>query len=115
MISKPSNCLRDTKKGASAMMGLGWQELVIVLVIIMIIFGAGKLPEVARSLGMGVKEFKQEAIAPVAPTETSTAPTMATAGSETLVDGAAAQERLDAAETARADATRAEEATRGTI
>lgn len=42
------------------MMGLGWQELVIVLVIIMIIFGAGKLPEVARSLGQGVKEFKNE-------------------------------------------------------
>ena len=42
------------------MLGLGWQELVIVLVIIMIIFGAGKLPEVARSLGQGVKEFKQE-------------------------------------------------------
>lgn len=42
------------------MFGLGWQELVIVLVIIMIIFGAGKLPEVARSLGQGVKEFKQE-------------------------------------------------------
>jgi sec-independent protein translocase protein TatA len=42
------------------MMGLGWQELVIVLVIIMIIFGAGKLPEVARSLGQGVKEFRQE-------------------------------------------------------
>ena len=42
------------------MLGLGWQELVIVLVIIMIIFGAGKLPEVARSLGQGVKEFKLE-------------------------------------------------------
>ena len=47
------------------MMGLGWQELVIVLVIIMIIFGAGKLPDVARSLGMGVKEFKQEAGKPM--------------------------------------------------
>lgn len=43
------------------MLGLGWQELVIVLVIIMIIFGAGKLPEVVKSLGQGVKEFKQEA------------------------------------------------------
>ena len=42
------------------MFGLGWQELVIVLVIIMIIFGAGKLPEVAKSLGQGVKEFKEE-------------------------------------------------------
>jgi sec-independent protein translocase protein TatA len=46
------------------MLGLGWQELVIVLVIIMIIFGAGKLPEVARSLGQGVKEFKEEANSP---------------------------------------------------
>jgi sec-independent protein translocase protein TatA len=46
------------------MMGLGWQELVIVLVIVMIIFGAGKLPEVAKSLGQGVKEFKQESSAP---------------------------------------------------
>ena len=43
------------------MAGLGWQELVIVLVIIMIIFGAGKLPQVAKSLGQGVKEFKTEA------------------------------------------------------
>ena len=43
------------------MLGLGWQELVVVLVIIMIIFGAGKLPEVVKSLGQGVKEFKQEA------------------------------------------------------
>ena len=46
-----------------ACLGLGWQELVIVLVIIMIIFGAGKLPEVAKSLGQGVKEFKQESAA----------------------------------------------------
>jgi sec-independent protein translocase protein TatA len=46
------------------MLGLGWQELVVVLVIIMIIFGAGRLPEVVKSLGMGVKEFKQEANAP---------------------------------------------------
>jgi len=43
------------------MLGLGWQELVVVLVIIMIIFGGGKLPEVIKSLGQGVKEFKQEA------------------------------------------------------
>jgi len=65
------------------MMGLGWQELAIVLVIILIIFGAGKLPEVARSLGMGVKEFKQEAAAPVGPGETSTNPATATVASET--------------------------------
>ena len=43
------------------MAGLGWQELVIVLVIVLIIFGAGRLPEVAKSLGQGVKEFRREA------------------------------------------------------
>jgi sec-independent protein translocase protein TatA len=42
-------------------MDLGWQELVIILVVVMIIFGAGKLPERARSLGQGVKAFKDEA------------------------------------------------------
>ena len=45
------------------MAGLGWQELVIVLVIVLIIFGAGRLPEVAKSLGQGVKEFRREASA----------------------------------------------------
>jgi sec-independent protein translocase protein TatA len=60
------------------MAGLGWQELVIVLVIIMIIFGAGKLPEVARSLGQGVKEFKSEANQPVGSTAGSTAAAAAT-------------------------------------
>ena len=42
-------------------MGLGWQELLIVLIIVMIIFGAGKLTDVGRSLGRGIKEFKAEA------------------------------------------------------
>ena len=55
-------------------MDLGWQELVIVLVVVMIVFGAGKLPDVARSLGQGVKEFKKESSAePLASTTTSTA------------------------------------------
>ena len=43
------------------MMGLGWQELLIVLIIVMIIFGAGKLTDVGSALGRGVKEFKAEA------------------------------------------------------
>ena len=60
------------------MAGLGWQELVIVLVIIMIIFGAGKLPEIAKSLGQGVKEFREEASAPVAPVKTTTTEPAAT-------------------------------------
>ncbi len=60
------------------MAGLGWQELVIVLVIIMIIFGAGKLPEIAKSLGQGVKEFREEAQAPVVPAKTTASSSVVT-------------------------------------
>ena len=37
---------------------IGWPQLLIVLVIVLVIFGAKRLPEVARSLGSGVREFK---------------------------------------------------------
>ncbi len=40
------------------MPSLGWQELVIILVIVVIIFGVGKLPEIGGALGKGIKEFK---------------------------------------------------------
>ncbi len=38
--------------------GLGMPELVIILVIILIIFGAGKLPEIGAGLGKGIKNFR---------------------------------------------------------
>jgi sec-independent protein translocase protein TatA len=38
---------------------LGLPELLIVLVIIVLLFGARKLPDLARSLGRSTKEFKQ--------------------------------------------------------
>jgi sec-independent protein translocase protein TatA len=38
---------------------LGPMELVIILVIALMIFGAGKLPEVGSALGKGIKEFKK--------------------------------------------------------
>jgi len=41
------------------MFGLGYQELLIILVIVLIFFGANRLPELARSLGSSVKEFKK--------------------------------------------------------
>ena len=39
--------------------GLGPTELIIVLVIILVVFGAGKLPEIASGLGKGLKDFKK--------------------------------------------------------
>ena len=38
---------------------LGWSEVVAILVIVMLLFGAKKLPELARGLGGGIKEFKK--------------------------------------------------------
>ena len=41
------------------MFGLGTQELVIILIIVLVLFGANRLPDLARSLGSSVKEFKK--------------------------------------------------------
>ena len=40
------------------MFGLGTSELLIILVLVLIIFGAGKLPQVGKSLGQGLRNFK---------------------------------------------------------
>ncbi|MGB5157024.1 twin-arginine translocase TatA/TatE family subunit [Desulfobacterium sp. N47] len=40
------------------MFGIGMQELIIILVIVLIIFGAGKLPEIGAGLGKAIKNFK---------------------------------------------------------
>ena len=41
------------------MFGIGMPELLVILVIIFIIFGAGKLPEIGSALGRGIKNFKK--------------------------------------------------------
>jgi len=41
------------------MFGLGGQELAIILVLVLILFGAKKIPEIMRGLGQGIREFKQ--------------------------------------------------------
>lgn len=42
-------------------MGIGFPELLIILVIVFLVFGAGKLPEVMAKLGQGAKAFKEGA------------------------------------------------------
>ncbi len=39
--------------------GIGIPELLIILVIVLIIFGAGKLPEIGAGLGKGIRNFKK--------------------------------------------------------
>ena len=39
--------------------GIGIQELLVILLICLLIFGAGRLPEIGRALGKTIKEFKK--------------------------------------------------------
>jgi sec-independent protein translocase protein TatA len=41
------------------MFGIGMPELLVILVIVLIVFGAGKLPEIGGAIGKGIKNFKK--------------------------------------------------------
>ena len=41
------------------MFGLGTQELIIILVLVLMIFGAGKLPQVGSALGKGLRNLRE--------------------------------------------------------
>ncbi|RJP36009.1 MAG: twin-arginine translocase TatA/TatE family subunit [Desulfobacteraceae bacterium] len=41
------------------MFGIGMPELVVILVIVLIVFGAGKLPEIGAGIGNAIKNFKK--------------------------------------------------------
>lgn len=41
------------------MFGIGMQELIIILILALIIFGPGKLPDVGRAVGKSISEFKK--------------------------------------------------------
>jgi sec-independent protein translocase protein TatA len=40
-------------------MGIGWQEILIVLVLVMLLFGSARLPSLMRNLGRRAVEFKK--------------------------------------------------------
>jgi sec-independent protein translocase protein TatA len=46
------------------MFGLGIGELLVILVIVLVIFGAGKLPQLGEGLGRGIRSFKREVSKP---------------------------------------------------
>lgn len=43
------------------MFGMGWQELTIIFVIVLVIFGPKSLPKIGQALGRGIREFKDAA------------------------------------------------------
>lgn len=53
----------------SIQMGIGIKELLIILVIVLLLFGGKKIPELMRGLGRGVKEFKDASKGDNKPTE----------------------------------------------
>ncbi|HVN85584.1 MAG TPA: twin-arginine translocase TatA/TatE family subunit [Candidatus Binatia bacterium] len=46
------------------MFGLGIGELLVILVIVLIIFGAGRLPEIGEGLGKSIRNFRREVKSP---------------------------------------------------
>lgn len=57
--------------------GIGGGELVFVLVIVLIVFGAGKLPEVFGQLGKGVRTFRDESTSTGSPPASESHPVAA--------------------------------------
>jgi sec-independent protein translocase protein TatA len=55
---------------------LGWPEIIIILVVLLLLFGAKRLPEMGRSLGRGMREFKDAVTSsePPKPAEIETPP-----------------------------------------
>jgi len=41
------------------MFGIGWQEILLIALIVLLLFGARKIPEMMRSLGKGIRELKK--------------------------------------------------------
>jgi sec-independent protein translocase protein TatA len=41
------------------MFGIGWQEILLIVLVILLLFGARRIPEMMRSIGKGVRELKR--------------------------------------------------------
>ncbi len=97
-------------------MGIGFPELMVILVIIMIIFGAGKLPEIGSAFGRSIKNFKSsmkeaEELESESATETAEAPVAAEGTSEsTEASEGASEPKKEAKKAAKKETDLIEEA-----
>ncbi len=81
------------------MMGIGFPELMIILVIIMIIFGAGKLPEIGSAFGNSIRNFKKS----MKDAENEELPEGEDSTTEAVTEGEGASAESDSAEDASPD------------
>jgi TatA/E family protein of Tat protein translocase len=88
------------------MMGIGFPELMVILVIIMIIFGAGKLPEIGSAFGRSIKNFKSSMKEAEALDETNEAKGET---SEGVGESSGAEAKEDSAPAAKSEAAKKEE------
>jgi sec-independent protein translocase protein TatA len=50
---------KQVKKNIKETIMIGTGELIVILCVVLVLFGGKKLPELARSLGLGIREFKK--------------------------------------------------------
>ncbi len=62
---------------------LGWQELLIILVILALVFGASRVAGLGGALGRGIREFRQEAGGPDSPDDKDKEKTATNSGDST--------------------------------
>lgn len=76
--------------GGITMFGLGSQEIILVLVVVLVVFGAAKLPQIGKGMGEAIKNFKKS----VKETEDATDITpMVTKTEETVKDNVKQEEK----------------------
>ncbi len=39
--------------------GIGWQEILVILLVVLILFGAKRIPDIAQGLGRGIRDFRK--------------------------------------------------------